>query len=92
MVTQTYEIQKTKRKHKRWKGQLAKKYQTGLITYIMCELMLSKISCVMLWASSVKDTDSIYFLCQLVFGIQTGRNVLTIQNSNGTFTQTVLYV
>ncbi len=36
------------------------------------ELMWSKISYVMLRASCVNDTDSIYFLRQLVFGIQTG--------------------
>lgn len=54
----------------------------------MSEIMLSKISYVMLWVSCVSDTDSIYFLRQLVFW-HTNRNVLTIQNSNGAYTQTV---
>lgn len=54
----------------------------------MSEIMLSKISYVMLWMSCVSDTDSIYFLRQLVFW-HTNRNVLTIQNSNGAYTQTV---
>lgn len=45
--------------------------------------MLSKISYVMLWTSCVNDTDSIFFSSPAC-GIH--RNVLTIQNSSGTYT------
>lgn len=87
MATQNCEMQKSEQS-KRNKAAKSKKHQAGLINYIMCELMWSKIRYVMLQAGwkfvLMIQICSFSFLPVCVW--HTNRNVSTIQNSNGAYT------
>lgn len=66
-------------------------FPTGLMSYIMCDFMLSKRSyliCDVMGQMKVcvKYTGCIHFLSPACVWL-TNRNVSTIQNSNGAYTQ-----